>query len=123
MATTWSHLTNVQRAAKWKHLTVKAMINSRHESKPYGLQQWFELLGPLMGDEGKALFTKMEKGEVFVFPEQAFGAKIHRMIEYQWGILDFGMDRNSFAQGPVKDLEKGSRAEQAGLKEGDILLN
>ncbi|RDW75988.1 hypothetical protein BP5796_06809 [Coleophoma crateriformis] len=48
-------------------LAVKVMIKSRHEGKPYGLQQWFERLEPLMGDESKALFTKMDKGEVFVF--------------------------------------------------------
>jgi predicted metalloprotease with PDZ domain len=59
---------------------------------------------------------------VILIDVRLFGAKTHTLKKVDQEILDFGIDRESFEEGVVRGLKEGSRAEQAGLKEGDRIV-
>jgi len=65
----------------------------------------------------------MLSGKVILMDVRLFsGAGTHVLKQIDMEVLDFGMDRESFEVGVVKGLKTGSRAEQAGLKEGDVIV-
>jgi len=103
-------------------LAIIPMSKKRTKGEPYGIEVWLELLRPLMGDEAKQRYDDMLAGHVILFPTDLFGAKTHHLKQVDMEVLDFGMDRESFEERIVKGLKRGSRAEEAGLKEGDKIV-
>jgi hypothetical protein len=103
-------------------MAIKPLALARRKGEPHGIEQFLELLEPLMGKAVRELYEQMKSGSTISLPEKFFGPKTHRMARLHMEKLDFGMDRNSFESGVVKGLKMGSRAEEAGLKEGDKLL-
>jgi hypothetical protein len=103
-------------------LTIKVLAKKKARGEPHGIFEWLDLLRPLMGSEARDLFENMRRGTVILFPVELFGASTHYLKAVQQEILDFGMDRESFEDGAVTALRKWTRAEEAGLKEGDKIL-
>jgi hypothetical protein len=103
-------------------LAIKVLAKKRARGEPHGIFEWLDLLRPLMGSEARDLFENMRRGTVILFPVELFGASTHYLKAVQQEILDFGMDRESFEDGVVTALRKWTRAEEAGLREGDKIL-
>jgi hypothetical protein len=103
-------------------LAIKVLAKKKARGEPHGIFEWLDLLRPLMGSEARDLFENMRRGTVILFPVELFGASTHYLKAVQQEILDFGMDRESFEDGAVTALRKWTRAEEAGLKEGDKIL-
>ncbi|KIM97843.1 hypothetical protein OIDMADRAFT_20265 [Oidiodendron maius Zn] len=103
-------------------LAIKALAKKRANGEPHGIWEWLDLLRPLMGNEARELFESMRRGTVILLPRELFGASTHYLKPVEQEILDFGMDRESFEEGVVIGLRKWTRAEEAGLKEGDKIL-
>jgi predicted metalloprotease with PDZ domain len=103
-------------------MAIKPLSLKKRKREPYGIEQWLELLEPLMGDEVGELYKHMRSGSKIVLPEKFFGPKTHRIVTIQQEMSDFGMDRESFDVGVVRALKEGSRAEKAGFKEGDNIV-
>ncbi|KAE8451031.1 hypothetical protein EG329_004703 [Mollisiaceae sp. DMI_Dod_QoI] len=103
-------------------LGIKPLSKMRASGKPYGIEQWIDLLDPLMGEELKQRYEDFVAGRTILLDVGLFGAKTHYLKQVDQEILDFGMDQKSFEYGLVMDLKNGSRAEDAGLKEGDRIL-
>ena len=101
---------------------IKVFAKKRANGEPHGIWEWLDLLRPLMGNEARDLFENMRRGTVIVFPRELFGASTHYLKPVEQEILDFGMDRESFEEGVVMGLRKWTRAEEAGLREGDKIL-
>jgi len=100
-------------------LAIKPLAVRKREGKPHGINEWIGLLTPLMGDDARERYEYMCNGNVIPLPVEVFGAKSHRLVQVDQEIFDLGMDRQGFEDGWVRGLKKGSRAEIAGLKEGD----
>jgi hypothetical protein len=75
-----------------------------------------------MGGEAAQRYQEMLSGSVILLPVEVFGAKTHYLKQIDQEILDFGMERASFDEGAVRGLKKGSRAEEAGLRDGDKIV-
>lgn len=103
-------------------LAIKVLAKRRANGEPYGIWEWLDLLRPLLGNEARELFEEMRRGTVIQFPKELFGASTHYLKPAQQEILDFGMDRESFDEGVVTGLRRWTRAEEAGLREGDKIL-
>jgi hypothetical protein len=103
-------------------LAIKPLAKLRAMGKPHGIDQWIELLQPLMGDEAMQRCQEMLSGSTILLPVEVFGAKTHYLKQVDQEILDFGMERASFDEAMVRGLEKGSRAEEAGLRDGDKII-
>ena len=104
-------------------LAIKPLAANKRDGQPHGIEQWIELMKPLMGDEFQDLYEHMRSGRKIILPEKFFGSKTHRMASVKQETLDFGMDRESFTVEVVRGLKVGSRAEKAGLREGDRILS
>jgi hypothetical protein len=100
-------------------LAIKPLAVRKKDGKPHGIDEWIELLTPLMGDDARERYEYMCNGKVISLPVEMFGAKSHRLVQLDQEIFDLGMDRQGFEEGLVRGLKEGSRAETAGLKEGD----
>lgn len=103
-------------------IAIKVLAKKRAAGEPHGIWEWLDLLRPLMGHEARDLFESMRRGNVILLPRELFGASSHYLKPVEQEILDFGMDRESFEDGVVTGLRKFTRAEEAGLKEGDKIL-
>jgi predicted metalloprotease with PDZ domain len=103
-------------------MAIKPLALRKRNREPHGIEQWLELLEPLMGNEIYELYEDMKSGSKIILPEKFFGPKTHLMKSIQQEMLDFGMDRESFEDGIVMSLKEGSRAEKAGLREGDKIV-
>ena len=100
-------------------LAIKQLAARKKEGKPHGINEWIALLTPLMGGDARQRYEYMCSGEAITLPVEVFGAKSHRLVQLDQEVFDLGMDRQAFEEGLVKGLKEGSRAEAAGLKEGD----
>lgn len=104
-------------------LAIKPLAKDRASGKPHGVEQWLGYLKPLMGSEAHERYEEMLSGQTILLNPELFGAKTHYLKQVDQEVLDFGIDRRSFYDKLVKGLKKGSRAEEAGLKEGDIIVS
>ncbi|RFU32834.1 hypothetical protein B7463_g3487, partial [Scytalidium lignicola] len=100
-------------------LAIKPLAVKKKDGKSHGINEWIKLLTSLMGNDVRERYEYMCSGNVILLPVEVFGAKSHQLVQLDQEILDLGMDRQAFEEGLVKSLKKGSRAEEAGLKEGD----
>jgi hypothetical protein len=64
----------------------------------------------------------MLSGSVILLSVEVFGAKTHYLKQVDQEILDFSMERASFDKGAVRGQKEGSRAEEAGLRNGDKIV-
>lgn len=104
-------------------LAIKPFLKKGANVKAHGIEEWIELLEPLLGEETRQRYEDMLSGKVILMDVRLFsGAKTHELKQVDQEILDFGVDRRSFEDGVVKGLKAGSRAELAGLKEGDRIV-
>jgi hypothetical protein len=103
-------------------LAIKPLSKKRANGEAHGIWEWLDLLQPLLGNGARDLYESMHKGTVILLPVEVFGAPTHYLQSIRQEILDFGMDRESFEDGVVTELRKGTRAEEAGLREGDKIL-
>lgn len=103
-------------------MAIKPLDMKKRNGEPHGIEQWIVLLEPLMGNEVRELYEQMKSGAKIMLPEKFFGPKTHRMARVKMEMLDFGMERSSFETGVVRGLKMGSRAQMAGLVEGDRIV-
>lgn len=104
-------------------LGIKPLEKLKAAGQPHGLEQWMELLTPLMGDELKQRYEDFAAGRTILLFPTLYGAKTHYLKQVDQEYLDFGMDQKCFEYGLVMELKKGSRAEEAGLREGDKIIS
>lgn len=104
-------------------LAIKPFSKRRANGEAHGIEEWIELIQPLLGDETRERYEDMLAGKVILMDVRLYsGAKTHELKQVDQEILDFGMGRGSFEEGVVRGLKPGSRAERAGLKEGDKIV-
>ncbi|CZT52498.1 uncharacterized protein RSE6_13841 [Rhynchosporium secalis] len=103
-------------------LAIKRLAIKKKQGEPHGINQWLDLLTPLMGGDARRRYEDMYRGEVILLPVEVFGTKSHRLVQCDQEILDLGMDRASFEQGMVRAIKDGSRAMAAGLVDGDRII-
>lgn len=100
-------------------LAIKPLAVRKKAGEPHGLDEWVKLLTPLMANDARDRYEYMSRGNVISLPGEVFGAKTHRLVQVDQEIFDLGMNRDDFDKGRVRGLKEGSRAKEAGLKEGD----
>ncbi|KAL5326945.1 hypothetical protein ACEPPN_004634 [Leptodophora sp. 'Broadleaf-Isolate-01'] len=100
-------------------LAIKRLAIRKKQGESHGINDWLDLLTPLMGSDARRRYEDMSRGEVILLPVEVFGAKTHRLVQRDQEILDLGMDRSLFEQGMVRAIKDGSRAMAAGLEDGD----
>lgn len=86
-------------------------------------QTWADIVAAELGEEARERFDAMMNGALQVPPSGAFGPCFER-VESESEIFELGFDPASLA-GPdriVSGLVDGSRAEAAGLRDGDRIL-
>jgi len=118
--TRWISIGKIMRPVE--DLAIKPFSYKRANGQLHGIEEWIELLQPILGDEVRERYEDMLSGKVILIDVRLFGAKTHTLKQVDQEVLDFGMDRGSFEEGVVKGLKAGSRAVQAGLKEGDRIV-
>jgi hypothetical protein len=91
--------------------------------EPYGIAQWLDLVGAEIGRErAEGDFEWMKSGKA-VEPDQAFSPCFHGVSE-QRPVFDLGFARRSLNDDAiVRDLESGSNAAKAGLRNGDVVVH
>ncbi|TVY73131.1 hypothetical protein LSUE1_G007422 [Lachnellula suecica] len=105
-------------------LAIKPLARKKRSGEPYGIEDFLELLRPLMGEKGREMYEEMCSESIMLLPvDRFFGPKTHRLMPIDQAILDFGMNVDSFDNGAVGGLKSGSRAEKAGFKEGDKITS
>ncbi|WP_337188277.1 hypothetical protein [Phenylobacterium sp.] len=102
---------------------VLAMLDSRRAGQGYDERRWRALLQAELGDTGVAAFDSMLGGRVLEPPADAFGPCFVRATASRpRPVLGFSEDSILSAPHVVADLEPGSNAEAAGLRNGDVIL-
>ena len=80
-------------------MAIKPLALRKRKGKLHGIEQWIELLEPLIGNEVRGLYEHMISGGKIMFPERFFGPTTHLMKTIQQEMLDFGMNRDGFEEG------------------------
>ena len=100
------------------------MLDTRRAGKPMNEALWRTLLEAELGKPGIAAFEAMLAGATITPPSHAFGPEFHRTTR-MLRRFDLGFDPESLLAKSrvVRGLKPGSNAAQAGLREGDEILN
>jgi hypothetical protein len=74
-------------------LAMKPLAKKKANGEPHGVEEFLDLLQPLMGDKPRDMYEEMSKGSVMLLPPgKFFGPKTHRLIPIDQEVLDFGID-------------------------------
>ncbi|UKZ81463.1 hypothetical protein TrVFT333_009235 [Trichoderma virens FT-333] len=105
---------------------VRTLADKMQAGESVGVEDYLKLLSQLLGDDksrADALVMEMKEGKLLVpgahslekLPFQA------RLVRHELEKFELGFDESSLLQGPhiVKELIQGSRAQLAGLQNGD----
>lgn len=87
-------------------------------------EQFLSLLGEIVGDDvARDSFDAMTNGTT-IFPSPAgFGVHGLKMVRRDLEAFELGMSEGSLGLGKVTNLTEGSRAAEAGLREGDVIAS
>lgn len=103
---------------------VLALLRAQRKGEPAGAERWVELVAELTGPIAKERFEAMAAGMPIEQPSVAWEGSL-RPVYVENPEFDLGFDVASYAGSPrkVKGLIRGSNAELAGVREGDILVD
>lgn len=98
------------------------MRRRQYSGRPYGVPAWLELVGQEIGAEkAKAGYELMTSGGLLVPPAGLYGPCLlvepHAVRPFQLGFARASLNDDRV----VKDLEPGSAAAQAGIRDGDVI--
>ncbi|KAK2614708.1 hypothetical protein N8I77_001513 [Diaporthe amygdali] len=105
---------------------IRDLLSRRRKGEKIQKEHWLKGLAYWLGeDEADRNFREMldERGKVNELDDMlsSFGAKFGpQPVEQEF--LDFGFDRTSLDTGTVTGVDQGSRAWEAGLRDGDQIL-
>jgi predicted metalloprotease with PDZ domain len=86
-------------------------------------RDWLESLYPYLGKErADKDFADMTSGKTIDLSDTEVLGDVGKLVKIQQEVLEFGFDRKSLDIRVVTDLKEGSRAELAGLREGDEIV-
>jgi len=91
--------------------------------QPYGIPVWLELVGKEIGaDKAKAGYDAMVGGQLLIPPASLYGPCLviekHPVRPFQLGFARASLNDDRI----VRDLEPGSAAEKAGVRNGDVIV-
>ena len=100
----------------------KEMRRRQDANEPYGIPTWLELVGKEIGlEKAKAGYELMTGGGLLVPPASLYAPCLkvepHPARPFQLGFARASLNDERV----VKDLEPGSAAEQAGVRNGDVI--
>lgn len=92
--------------------------------EPYGIPQWLELVGKEIGaDKARGGYDLMVGGGLLVPPAKLYAGCL-KVEPYPVRPFQLGFARSSLNDARVvKDVVPGSAAEQAGLRDGDVIVD
>lgn len=103
---------------------VQAMLTNQRAGLGYDEAKWRELLRSELGEDGITQFERMLAGELIIPPENAFGPCFSRTRQRRpRPVLGFSEDVFLMEPRVIRNLEPGSAAAQAGLREGDEVIS
>lgn len=97
------------------------IVRLKNARNPYGLEQWLSLIEAELGENSTTDFKEMLTGKMVILPPDTLeylGLKLVRQDQEKY---ELGFDERSASNKVITGLVPGSRAEAAGLREGDIL--
>jgi len=100
-----------------------AMLESRKKGTGCDKAKWLELIGTELGPSGLKDFENFMAGKLIVPPSDAFGPEFER-VEYSLTPFVLGFPDRLLLDSPriINGLVPGSAAAQAGLRDGDIVI-
>lgn len=102
--------------------SVLGLVRLRRAGEPHGLEQWLKLLETDLGALARTFHGDMASGKWLVVPmELALGPEFTLMRSDQYA-FELGMDEGSLKLGTITGVKPGSRAEVAGVRDGDRIL-
>jgi M61 glycyl aminopeptidase len=101
---------------------VLAVVQRRRAGETIGVAEWMELVTAELGERGRRDLEALAAGEWITPPPDALGPHFTRR-EVESAPLDLGFTSASVVTRVVAGLVAGSPAEQAGVREGDRILN
>jgi len=105
---------------------VLELIHRRRKGQPVGINAYISLLGDYLGTEtARKLYDDMSAGQLVIPSQDSLAIHSFRLERADARKWDLGFDEGSFrgAERMVRGLKTGSEAENAGLRNGDRLLN
>ncbi|HEY2358228.1 MAG TPA: hypothetical protein VGH86_12325 [Phenylobacterium sp.] len=103
---------------------VKEIRRRQVKDQPYGIPEWLALVGAEIGPaQAKAEYDAMVAGDLLVLPESRF-APCFSVVKGSALPFQLGFARASLNDDRiVRDLEPGSAAAKAGVRNGDVIVS
>lgn len=103
---------------------VKAIRRRQDAGQPHGLPAWLELVGAEIGaDAAKAGYEAMASGALIAPPAELYGGCLavepYKVRPFQLGFARASLNDDRI----IRDLEPGSAAAQAGVRDGDTVVD
>jgi hypothetical protein len=86
--TRWISIGKIMRPVE--DLAIKPFSKKRANGESHGIEDWIELLQPLLGDEARERYEEMLSGKTILIDVRLFGAKTHTLKQVDQEILDLG---------------------------------
>ncbi len=104
---------------------VLELYRRRVAGEPNGLAEWHALVGDLIGVQAEQdLYETLMSGDLIVPPAGCLASLGLQMVRKDAEVFELGFDPNSLRSNAMRisGLVKGSRAERAGVREGDEVV-
>lgn len=99
------------------------LLERKRNRKPYMLQDWLTIVERELGQSGIDEYHDMANGVLVIPPTDFLPAEYGmKLVRQDQEVLEFGFNGDSIDNRVIGGLKPGSRADKAGLKEGDRIL-
>lgn len=101
---------------------IMKLISNEREHQDFSETEWTRLIEEYLGSEGVAEFMDMRNGSV-QRPLQTRTDTPFTLVREDREVLEAGFDPSSLSTRVITGLKAGSRAEEAGIREGDRVID
>ena len=100
------------------------LLNKRRSEQRHDRDVWLELVSAKLGmDKAREMYEAMANGTILTLPPDTLGNLNLTLVPQEQERLELGFATRSFETRVVEGVVAGSRAEAAGIRDGDYIIN
>jgi len=116
-----SQIIKASKGARSLDNSVLELLRRKNEGEEYALEDWLALLVEELGEQAMEGYNAMARGETIVPSADMLGDEF-KLVREDQHVYELGFDQKSVSARLVSGVIAGTRAAEADLRDGDVII-